>query len=142
MKSDNSLNNRRTGIVLNFSTLIILNVIWHYCEINQWSTSLTILVVLALAATFLSFFPIYWRSGLWKFTHLPLEKLDEREMKVAGNSLRKAYAIFTVTILCLLLLFSLAEARVSIILVVSLIYFAHILPGAILGWKKKNILLN
>ena len=109
---------------------------------NQWNTWLTILVILALAATFLSFIPLYWRSGLWKFTHSPLEKLDERELLLSGNLLRKAYVIFTVVILCLFLLFSLMESRVSIILAVSLIYFAHILPGAILGWEKEKLLLN
>ena len=80
----------------------------------------------------------YVKTGLWKFTHKSLDKLDEREVLLTSKSLRYAYSIFTIIVLGLLLSFSVIERQINIVLVVSLILVAHILPASVIAWTQKR----
>ena len=91
--------------------------------------------VLLLIITIISFYFAFAKTGLWKFTHQTLQKLDERELLLTSNSLRIAYSIFTVFTLSILLILSVLDIKISIVLVVSLIYFAHVLPATIIGFR-------
>lgn len=135
----NTKGKRRTGVVFTFISLILIVLIFEYCIIKQWNTALTIIEIVLLFVFVLSFVITFIKTGLWKFTHKPFEKLDEREIALTGKSLRYAYAIITVLILIILLSFSLLNKHISIVLIASLIIFAHILPASIIAWTEKRI---
>ena len=54
-------------------------------------------------------------------------------------SLRYAYSIFTVVVLALLLSLALTNTPIDVVLVASLILFAHILPASVIAWTEKVI---
>jgi flagellar biosynthesis protein FlhB len=85
-----------------------------------------------LGAVFvISFYFAYYKTGSWKFVHTPLEKLDERELKIAGSTSRISYAVFTVVALLVMLVLSLTELQINVVFTAVFIYFAHILPATI-----------
>lgn len=88
-----------------------------------------------LLQVLLSFQLAFWKNNLWQLTHKPFNQLDEREAQVSGNATRIAYAIFTIFSLSIFVILSVLELRVSIVLAISLIYLAHILPACIIGFK-------
>ena len=138
MRLMKSLNKTRVGTILNLLSLICVVLIFDYGKVYHWNTVLIILEIAALVIFTISFVFTYIKSGLWVFIHKPVKKLDERELAVTNISLRYAYGIFTVIILFLLLAFSIMESSVNIVLVISLILFAHILPASIIAWTEKG----
>ena len=84
-----------------------------------------------------SLIPAYFTTRIWQFIHMPVSKLDERELHVTSHALRYAYGIFTVIALVTFYLYSLAELQVSVILAGGMLYFAHILPASIIAWTGK-----
>ena len=93
---------------------------------------LLIVFITSLVSTF-------FKTGLWKFTHKPLNNLDEREIELTSKSLRYAYSLFTVIVLLLLLSFSVINKPLNIVLVVSLILVAHKLPVSVIAWTEKQV---
>lgn len=60
-------------------------------------------------------------------------------MVLTNYSLRKAYSFFTISVLSLFVCYSLFNIQANMVLIMSLIYLAHILPAYIIGWTAKNI---
>ncbi|MCD4745600.1 MAG: hypothetical protein K8R58_04820 [Bacteroidales bacterium] len=139
MDQKKSLKKRRLGVVLNYIGLILLMITYEYAETTAWDTLLVSLEIIAILIILISFSFTYWKTSLWQFIHKPFKELDERELQLTGNSLRYAYAIFTTIALTIFLLYSLFERNFNIVLTVSLIYFAHILPASILAWIEKEV---
>ena len=70
-------------------------------------------------------------------------KLDEREIQVVLKSLRISYSIFT--IFCLIIIYGfalIASDPVDVLIAGTLLYMAHTLPAAVVGWNEKNIILD
>ncbi len=135
MTQNKSQTNRKIGVVINMTSLLVLMIISEYTFKYDRNIVLLIIGLAALILILISFIFTYWKTRLWHFVHKPIRKLDERELQITGNLLRVAYAIFTVIALSVLLLSSLLEMQVSIITVAALIYFAHILPATVIAWK-------
>ena len=81
----------------------------------------------------------YIKTELWNFIHKPLIKLDGRETALTSKSLRYAYGIFTVVVLSVLLSFALMATTIDIVVVASLILFAHLLPASVIAWTEKEV---
>ncbi|MCD6113634.1 MAG: hypothetical protein J7J86_10275, partial [Bacteroidales bacterium] len=128
MKNKKTIIKRRIGVILTYLSLLIIDLVFEYCKIYQLTYVLGIIGIIAFVVFVTSFVTTYLKSGLWRFIHKPLKQLDEREIILTSNSLRYAYSIFTIFVLVLLLVFAITEIYVDIVLVVSLILFAHILP--------------
>jgi len=94
--------------------------------------------IIAFIIFLISFSLTYLKTGLWRFTHKPLKTLDERELALTSKSLRYAYVIFTVIVLILLLSLAIFSAKIDIVLVVSLILLAHLLPASVIAWTEKD----
>ena len=139
MKNKKTIIKRRIGVILTYLSLLIIDLVFEYCKIYQLTYVLGIIGIIAFVVFVTSFVTTYLKSGLWKFIHKPLKQLDEREIILTSNSLRYAYSIFTIFVLVLLLVFAITEIYVDIVLVVSLILFAHILPASVIAWTEKNI---
>lgn len=87
-----------------------------------------------------SFYHVFMKTGLWKFVHLNKSNLDERQTQVVLNALKYSYSIFVVSVLAVIYLFTLlVKEPLSVLLAACLLYFAHTLPAAILGWTENYI---
>jgi len=101
---------------------------------------LMLIIEIPLLLTLLiSFILSFMRTGLWKFTHKPIKDLDERELELASKSLRTAYSLFAILVLCILLVIAVFNIAVSIILAVSLIFLAHLMPGIVIAFTEKSL---
>lgn len=134
-----SIKRRRIGVIITYLSLFSIVMIFEYCTIKQWSIFFKIIEIASITVFIGSYIITYFRTGLWKFTHKPLDKLDEREITLTSKSLRYAYGIFTMLILILLFLFTIIDIKVNMVLVSSLIFFAHILPASIIAWTEKEV---
>ncbi len=139
MELQKSIKNRRVGVILTYISLFIIVLIFEYCSVRKWTNILITIEIISIVVLLLSFVFTYLKTGLWRFIHKPLKKLDEREIALTSKSLRYAYGIFTVIILFLLLSFTLTGMTLNIVIIVSLIVFAHILPASIIAWTEKEI---
>ena len=136
MNTKISLTNRRIGVTLNYFSLAAIVVIFELFK----DSGLPVLTISAISGALMvwlvSFILTYIRTQAWKQVHRSFKTLDEREAGQAYESLRVAYGIFTVIVLAILLLYSVSELRVSIVIFVSLLYLAHVLPASFIVWKK------
>jgi len=128
----------KIGIVLNLLALAFLVLSWTVNPVNNTRLGLAITGIFALSVLVYTYYYSFVQTGLWRFTHTVVPKLDEREYALTNRALRFAYAVFTVVVLAYLLFSVLSKKLPHIIPVVSLIYFAHILPAVYLGWKRKG----
>lgn len=131
--------NRRLGVVLTISSLIIFMMLFEYGKFANWTAYSIILEVFLVVVFIVSFIYTFIKTGLWSFIHQPLWKFDEREMELTGRSLRYAYSVFSVLVLLVLMYFSLTETSISMLLVAVFIFFAHLLPASIIAWMEKDI---
>ncbi len=137
MNKSTSITGTRTWILLTLLSLAGLAFIFEYTKTAGWTRALTITEITFIAILLISFVMGYVRTGLWVFSHRSLKQLDERELMITGQSLRIAYSIFTILVLCFLLFVALTERSISMVSVASLIIFAHLLPASIMGWAGR-----
>ncbi len=139
MELKKSIKKRRVSVVITFLSLLITVSIFEYGTIEQWNTILGITGILSLIVFIVSFVFTFIKTGLWKFTHRPIKTLDEREIALTSVSLRYAYSIFTVIVLALLLAIAIISIPIDMVIVTSLILFAHLLPASIIAWTEKVV---
>jgi hypothetical protein len=134
MKKEVSKNWRRLWVLMNYLSLVLLTGVF---ELREYFPEYAVIIVMvsSLVLLLISFYRIYWATGIWLLTHLPFNRMDEREVQVTGEATRIGYAIFAVTALILIYLSSLTEIKLSIVVAAGLIYFAHIMPTSVLAWK-------
>lgn len=143
---------RRMGVVLNYFSLILLALSIMAIEYG-WAAGWPIAgLIVGLMLFTLTFFQVYGRTGLWKFVHMPLERLDEREVQVIHHSLRVAYTIFTVIALLYILVLTLGiqffagltdpdgDFSLGSVVFAAFIYLSHILPASIIAWSERNVI--
>ena len=83
-----SLSYRRTAIVVNYLSLVILALSIMSIEYG-WGAGWPIAgIIIGLVFFTLTFIQIYGRTGLWKFVHMSFKELDERGLKIIHRSLR------------------------------------------------------
>ncbi|NQV01245.1 MAG: hypothetical protein HQ542_01250 [Bacteroidia bacterium] len=128
----------RLGVILTFFSLLSIVLVFEYSTINGWTNVFKVTELALIMLLVVSFFLSFIKTGLWKFTHKSLKKMDEREIALLSKSLRYGYAIFSVAVLGLLLFLALSTNKVSIVMAVSLILFAHLVPASIIGWTEKR----
>lgn len=136
MNTKISLTNRRIGVTLNYLSLAAIVFIFEFYK----ESGRPVLVILAISGPLMvwliSFILTYIRTRAWKQVHRSFKKLDEREAGQIYESLRKAYGVFTVIALAVLLAYSVTEMQISIIIFASLLYLAHVLPASFIVWEK------
>jgi len=128
----------RFGVIVTFLCLLSIVLVFEYSMINGWTNFRSIIELALLTLLIICFVLSYIKTGLWKFTHKPIRKLDEREIAVVSKSLRYGYAIFSVVVLCFFLFLSLTGNKVSIVMAGSFILFAHLIPASIIAWTEKK----
>ncbi len=135
MNTKISLTNRRIGVTLNYLSLAAIVFLFEFYKDSGFPVLAILAISGAIMVWLISFILTYIRTEAWKQVHRSFKKLDEREAGQIYESLRVAYSIFTVIALAVLFAFSLTELQVSIIVFVSLLYLAHVLPASFIVWK-------
>lgn len=131
----------RWGIGLNFMSVFLIIVFMEWVNRFDIEFHFYISMVLFLLIVFwaISFYRIYWKSRWWKYFYQKADKYDERETKVIGEAMRKAYTTFVIGVGLILLFYTLMEWSINGLIVFILISTAHILPASILKWQGYEI---
>jgi hypothetical protein len=153
MKEPASRSGRRTGVVLNYFSLTLLALALMASEYG-WGTGWPIVgIVAGLLLFILTFIQVYGRTGLWRFVHLKLERLDEREVQLIHRALRLSYAAFTVMALLYILILNLGfdffsdlrdpegDFTLGNVIFAVFIYLSHILPASVIAWNERSVLI-
>ena len=139
MRTTQSMTSIRLGVLLSMLSLIAIVVLFELGIRLEWIALMLIIEIPLLLTLLISFILSFMRTGLWKFTHKPIKDLDERELELASKSLRTAYSLFAILVLCILLVIAVFNIAVSIILAVSLIFLAHLMPGIVIAFTEKSL---
>jgi hypothetical protein len=133
----------RFWIVINYISLALIIMSYYIGKHFNWPL-ITILIELVFILLFIiSFTRAFIKTKLWNLVHSPEKKLDEREIQIVLNSLRISYSIFT--IFCLIIMYGfalMASEPVDVLIAGTLLYMAHTLPAAVVGWNEKNTILD
>ena len=136
------IQNRRTGVLINYFALIMALV---FFELTKYGIGLPYWVGFTIAGLFLlililSFIQVYIKSGLWRLTHKKTVNLDEREIQVVTHAIRISYSIFVIIVILLVYLFAiLGLGVIDVVIAAALLYLAHIIPASILAWTEKEV---
>ena len=137
MEKSTSTNRIKLVIVFNAISILAIVILFEllkFAENKIWLAGLEFLLVITALITF---YNAYWQTGLWRLSHTKTEKLDEREMQLISDSLRVSYSVFTIVTILIIYAFAVIEkGAIDVVIAAGLLYFAHILPSAILGWKR------
>ena len=139
-KKSMSMQTRRFWIIINYLSIIFLLSFFYTGKYFNW----TVLVLIGEAASLLlfivSFIKGFINTKLWRMSHTSSKNLDERQLQVLLNSLKYSYSIFTIITLIIIYGFAVAElGPIDVVLAGCLLYMAHTLPAAIIGWNEKVI---
>ena len=141
MKQQNLRKQNRYWILINYLSLIAVLVFFYTGKYFQWPIFSVIFEIGSLGIFIISFYRAFIKTKLWKMVHASYNNLDEREMQVVLNALRYAYSIFAIICLIIIYAFAIAEYHpIDVLLAGGLLYLAHTLPAAIVGWNEKYIL--
>ena len=128
----------KTVLLINFSSIIILVVVFEILKNSGQNNLLLVAEAALLAIAITSFIYAFIKTGLFKFTHTNFSKLDEREVKIIGNALRYSYSLFTIAVLVIIYLYAILEnGPIDVVIAAGFLYFAHTLPAAIILWTEK-----
>ena len=135
-----SMQTRRFWVIINYLSIIFLLSFFYTGKYFNW----TVLVLIGEAASLLlfivSFIKGFINTKLWRMSHTSSKNLDERQLQVLLNSLKYSYSIFTIITLIIIYGFAVAElGPIDVVLAGCLLYMAHTLPAAIIGWNEKVI---
>ena len=136
---DQKLKNR-LWISLNFVSLISLIVFFYLGKLSNWQIMVIIVEVLSIALFVISFYKGFIKSNFWRLVHSKSQNLDEREISLVLTGLKYSYSIFT--ILCIVIVYILILINfqfIDVVLAAGLLYLAHILPAAIVGWNERIV---
>jgi hypothetical protein len=140
MELKTSKSNRRIGITINFICLILIVLIYELLKSGILIQKYLLLEIAPVALLIITDIMLFGKTKLWKFTHKPYDKLDEREKQLSNQSLRFSYSFFTIFSLALLYTYNLWGIKINIILIASLIYMAHTLPAYFISWTANKII--
>ena len=133
----------RFWMVLNYLSLIVGMLLYYAVKIYNLPGYLIYYEIGFMAIFLFSLFKAFVKTKYWRIVHTSSKKLDEREMQVVLNAMKYAYGIFTIVCLVVIYSFAIAENQpIDILLAGALLYFAHTLPAAIVGWNERNISID
>ncbi len=139
MEEQNFKKQNRYWILLNYISLIAVLVFFYTGKYFQWPISSVIFEIGSLSIFIISFIRAFIKTKFWKLVHTSSKNLDEREMQVVLNALRYAYSIFAIICLIIIYAFAIAEYHpIDVLLAGGLLYLAHTLPAAIVGWNENR----
>jgi len=142
MKQANSMTrqNRRLWIIVNYLSVFFMLSLFYIGKYYNWPVLVIVFEVASILLLIFSFIKVFIKTHLWKMSHTSDKNLDERQLQVMLNSLKYAYSAFTIIVLVIIYGFAIAEqGPIDIKIAACLLYMAHTLPIAIVGWIEKII---
>ena len=130
---------RKTGVILHYLSIGYILVLNLLPELIKSSPYFLFSELFALSIIIWGFLVIYLKTGIWRYTHLSLKKLSEEEKQEMNSVIRKAYTIISIVIVLMLFAVSIFELEMIVVVPVTLLYLAHILPASIVAWNKIQI---
>ncbi len=140
MKNHNSRKQNRIFIMLNYLSLISVIIVFYVVKYFQFTIPLIVLEIGLIAMFIITFLRTYIKTGKLKIIHTSSKNLDERERDVVLKALKIAYSIFTIACLLIIYVFAIFKLHpFDVLLAGGLLYLAHTLPAAIIGWNERII---
>ena len=142
MNQTNSMTrqNRKLWIIVNYLSIILVLSFFYIGKYYGWPTFAIVCEVVSFILLIFSFVKVFVKTNLWKLAHASDKNLDERQLQVMLNSLRYSYSAFTIITLAVIYGFAVTgQSPIDVVIAACLLYFAHTLPAAIVGWKEKII---
>ena len=142
MRINKNRKSRRYWVLLNLAALsfsvAVFELLKEVSSIDK--TILWIFLAVLLLLFIASFILAFGVTGVWRLTHAKFANLDERQMMIISNAIRISYTVFTVLVILVIYLYAMLEkGPIDVVMAASMLYLAHILPGAILAWHEKII---
>ena len=135
-----TMQNRKLWIVINYLSIILVLGFFYICKYYGWPIFAIVGGAASLILLIFSFVKVFVKTQLWKLAHTSNKNLDERQLQVMLSSLKYSYSAFTIITLVIIYGFAIAEqGPIDVVIAACLLYFAHTLPAAIVGWKEKII---
>lgn len=140
MKQQLSKQSRRVWIIVNYISIALIVFFFYFSRSLEKPIVFFIGGGLAIIIAGLTFYKTFVRTQLWKIVHSAKNSLDERQMQVVLNALRYSYSIFVIVTLLLIYGFALADKEpINVLVAACIIYLAHTLPAAVVGWTEKIV---
>ncbi|NQU86617.1 MAG: hypothetical protein HQ541_12725 [Mariniphaga sp.] len=139
MQKQLSKSARQTWITINFVSILLIVFFFYLGRSLEKPPVFFIGGTLAAVLTIISFIKVFIQTGLWKMVH-KTNTLDERQMQVLLNALKYSYSVFVIFSLLIIYGFAVVNKEpINVLIAACLLYLAHILPAAIVGWKEKVV---
>jgi hypothetical protein len=130
----------RLWITLNLISLIALIVFFYLGKFSKWQIIYISTETLSIALFITSFYLGFIKTNFWKLVHSKSQNLDEREISVVLTGLKYSYSTFTILCIGTVYIFAFMDFQfIDVVFAAGLLYLAHILPAAVVGWNEKNI---
>ena len=129
---------KKFGIILNLTSLIVIVLFFELVKLNNWNPQILVYEAIPFFILLITYIQSFARSGVWKFIHIPFNKLDENEKSLRLNATRISYSLFTIFILAVLIIYHLLDIKLNMIMISSFIYLAHIMPGYVIVISKSK----
>ncbi len=143
MERKYSTRQNRIWIATNYLCLVLVLTLFYIGKSLDWPLGISVFEIVILTVFFISFRRAFILTNFWQMVHSSKKSLDEREMEVVLNALKNSYTIFTVVCLVIIYGFALVQKDpVDVVIAAGLLYLAHTLPAAIVGWYEKNIVME
>ena len=142
MKQENSMSrqSRKLWIMVNYLSIILILSFFYAGKYYDWLALVLVGEAVSVLLFVVSFVKVYIKARLWKITHTSNKNLDERQLQVMLSSLKYSYSAFTIITLVIIYGFAVAQkGPIDVVMAACLLYLAHSLPAAIIGWKEKVI---
>jgi len=136
MEKQNSKN--RFWIVSNLICLVLLIIFFYLGKFKDWPLIITIAEISFIVLFIVSLYYGFIKTKFWSLVHAKSNNLDEREVSVVLTGLKYSYSIFTIIVITIIYISTLLNMHFfNIMFAGGLLYLAHILPAAIVGWNEK-----
>lgn len=127
----------RAWISLNYASLILALAFFYAGKHMGWTRMIVVPGVVSVVLWMGTVYPAWFRTRLWKMTHASSDQLDEREVQVVLGALKRSYSLYTVLSLIVFYAVAVFAWRTNYILAAgALLYLAHTLPAAVVGWTE------
>ena len=135
-----SKQSRRVWIIINYFSVALIVFFFYFGRFLEKPIVFFIGGGLSLLIAGVTFHKVFIKTHLWKLVHTSKSKLDERQMLVVLNALRYSYSAFAIVILLLIYGFAIIDKEpVNVLVAACILYLAHTLPAAIVGWTEKVV---
>jgi hypothetical protein len=140
MNQQLSKQSRRVWIIVNYISVALIVFFFYFGRFFEKPIVFFVGGGLSLFIAGATFYKTFVTTQLWRIVHSAKNSLDERQMQVVLNALRYSYSAFAIFVLLLIYAFALMDKEpINVLVAVCILYLAHTLPAAVVGWSEKVI---